>query len=389
MAQYGTDTAQYGTGSFQYGTAVATAVSVSESGRVLGTVTLNTAGGGTATATEGGTTSLDGTATLGATDVATATEGPSLSATATVQSIETALAAEAATVTSDASVALTSPTTALAVESGQVDGTVTFTAIDAAGSEVVVGESGQLTTAGSLDARETAQSTAAARVTASVTLDVSNETIDVSESGGLTSVVQLDATESIGTLTTVSEQARIDSSLDVAVTNDTAVVYAGGRATAVVTPSATATALTDESGSLSASSLVSARESLPGFTSTTRAADADLTVAYVDPQITVVDSDMANIPVKPSDSFVLTVELPRDITNGDTVVAQIGDSDTTQVTVPTQIESEDDNQVGIPLNSIDLDVGVYELEFEITYGDGTVENIPAEGYEYLSVNPEL
>jgi hypothetical protein len=387
MAQYGTNTTQYGEGSFQYGTAVATAVSVSENGRVLGTVTLNAADSGAAT--EGGAASLDGAVALQTTDTTTATEDASLSAATTVQSVETALAAEAATVTSSTSVALTSPTTALAVESSQANGTVTFSAIEAAGSEVVVGESGQLTTAGSLRAHETAQSTERAGVTASVTLDVSNETIDVRESAGLTSVVTFDAAESIGTLTEVSEEARVNSSLDVTVTDDTAVVYAGGRATAVVTPSATATALADESGSLSASSLLSAQESLPGFTSITRAADADLTVSYVDPKITVVDSDMADIPVKPSDSFVLTVELPRDITSNDTVVAQIGDSNNIEVTVPTQIESEEDNQVGIPLDSVDLDAGVYELEFEITYADGTVENIPAEGYEYLSVNPEL
>jgi len=94
---------------------------------------------------------------------------------------------------------------------------------------------------------------------------------------------------------------------------------------------------------------------------------------------------MTAVSVKEDTTIGLEVTLPRDLT-GATVVAHVGGE---PQTVSCQIADADNGAVTLPLGGVDVTEGLYELEFEITFANGAVETLPADGYDHLKVVADL
>jgi hypothetical protein len=58
-----------------------------------------------------------------------------------------------------------------------------------------------------------------------------------------------------------------------------------------------------------------------------------------------------------------------------------------------EVIDEATGKIEVPLTATELPTGAdgettYDLEFEITYSDGTIETVPNSGFEYLVIYPD-
>jgi len=94
---------------------------------------------------------------------------------------------------------------------------------------------------------------------------------------------------------------------------------------------------------------------------------------------------MTTVTIKADTTIGLEVTLPRDLTDAD-VVAHVGEE---PQTVPCRLADASNGVVEFSLAQLDLDVGLFKLEFEITFANGAVETLPADGYDHLNVVADL
>jgi len=94
---------------------------------------------------------------------------------------------------------------------------------------------------------------------------------------------------------------------------------------------------------------------------------------------------MTTVTIKADTTIGLKATLPRDLTDAD-VVAHVGEE---PQTVPCRLADASNGVVEFSLAEIDVTEGLYELEFEITFANGAVETLPADGYDHLKVVADL
>lgn len=85
---------------------------------------------------------------------------------------------------------------------------------------------------------------------------------------------------------------------------------------------------------------------------------------------------MTDITVHSDDTTAFDATLPRDLTDA-SVEFLIGSEESH--TVAATVRDGSNGKVAIPFSKLSLSPGVREVKFKITYGDGTVEKLPAEG----------
>jgi hypothetical protein len=96
---------------------------------------------------------------------------------------------------------------------------------------------------------------------------------------------------------------------------------------------------------------------------------------------------MSDIIIKDGDSVVAQVALPRDLSNVSAVDIHIGRDNTE--TVNLSIEDAASGRVGIPLAAVTKGPGRYRIEFELLFSDGSVETLPASGFDALRIVDDL
>jgi len=87
---------------------------------------------------------------------------------------------------------------------------------------------------------------------------------------------------------------------------------------------------------------------------------------------------MTTVVFHTSDTIGLEAQIPssRDFSEVDKVRLLLGESETTYDAAITDV---DQNTVSVPLSTIDVQRGYYEIKWRLTYADGTTEVLPPEG----------
>jgi len=86
-------------------------------------------------------------------------------------------------------------------------------------------------------------------------------------------------------------------------------------------------------------------------------------------------------PYHPTDTIDVTASLPRDLTGAGVELLYSESEDPITAT----IDDAANGDVSVSLADIPNQEGLFEIKWEITYSDGDVEVIPAEG-DYLEIN---
>lgn len=99
---------------------------------------------------------------------------------------------------------------------------------------------------------------------------------------------------------------------------------------------------------------------------------------------------MTTLTVKAGDSVTVRVTIPRDLSIVSEITAHLERNGVVETATPTvQTTGSEESEVDLDLGAVDLAAGYWDLEFELEYEDGTVETLPAAGYDTVRVVADL
>jgi hypothetical protein len=98
-------------------------------------------------------------------------------------------------------------------------------------------------------------------------------------------------------------------------------------------------------------------------------------------------NNMSDLELKNNQTAAVEAELPRDLSQASSVTYHIGGEIDSTITVT--IHDEDANLVLIRIDEVNLVPGFYNAEFEITFTDGSIEELPRDSYETVWVQESL